>query len=76
MEEFKCDYDSIFSTKYTWEEKCHTLTAPCAEMQDFYNFFSLFICTFHGSYWMVFPFCIFCTYLIFNNIMALVDEYI
>lgn len=75
-EELACTIENIFNEEMTWEEKCEALPESCEEMQDFLNFFAIFICQFQGNMIYLTIFSILAVYLIFSNICALVDEYI
>ena len=72
----ECKFENIFEKGVSWADKCTAYSENCGELQNFINFFDLFICKMNGSLLLMLPFAIILIYLIFKYICALVDEYI
>ena len=76
MSDNLCTFENIFSDSLSNDEICQIAKEDCSEMQDFFNFFELFICTFKGNLYVMIPITVIALFFIFKFICALVDEYI
>ena len=75
MQQITCNHASLISAALSLGDKCEQISAACADQQEMFNFFKLYLCHLNANN-VIFAFiAIFLAVFLTKFIIAVVDEY-